>query len=153
MNGINIDKSNERLFGRLLEIKNPISREITGTPKKEYWVQMQIQMECCDLDHCDFLETSFVEYLTYEDYCQDINIMKGVILQFRSIGDDTIVYEYKPLDIDNIEEWKKNIIRKYCMELKFIKEIYWKLNKYSCVYIRRNKKWFQDNIETVKETV
>ena len=52
--GINIDKTNKR-YGRLLEIKNPKSREITGIPKKEYWVQMQIQIEVWDLNECDFL--------------------------------------------------------------------------------------------------
>ena len=29
----------------MLEIKNPVSREITGIPKEEYWIQMQLQME------------------------------------------------------------------------------------------------------------
>ena len=35
-------------------------RIITGIPKKEYWTQMQLQMEVCDLDKCDFLETKFI---------------------------------------------------------------------------------------------
>ena len=51
--GINVDHNSER-FGRMLEIKNVVSREITGIPKKEYWVQMQLQMEVCNLDDCDF---------------------------------------------------------------------------------------------------
>jgi putative phage-type endonuclease len=59
--GINVDE-NSPLFGRMLEIKNVVSRVINGIPKKEYWIQMQLQMEVCDLDYCDFLETKFVEY-------------------------------------------------------------------------------------------
>lgn len=59
--GINVDVNSER-YGRMLEIKNIVNREINGIPKKEYWVQMQMQMEVCDLDECDFLETKFVEY-------------------------------------------------------------------------------------------
>jgi len=59
--GINIDPKSDR-YGRMLEIKNIVNREITGIPKKEYWIQMQIQMEVWDLDECDFLETKFVEY-------------------------------------------------------------------------------------------
>jgi len=47
--GINIDPSNDR-YGRMVEIKNIVNREITGVPKEEYWVQTQIQMETCDLD-------------------------------------------------------------------------------------------------------
>ena len=47
----------------MLEIKNIVNREITGIPKKEYWVQMQMQMEVCAIyEECDFLETRFKEY-------------------------------------------------------------------------------------------
>ena len=51
--GINTKRDNER-YGRMLEIKNPVSRKLSGVPKKDYWVQMQIQMEVWDLDECDF---------------------------------------------------------------------------------------------------
>ena len=47
--------------GRLLEIKNPITRIIDGIPSETYWIQQQIQMEVCDMDGCDFLETQFKE--------------------------------------------------------------------------------------------
>ena len=49
----------------MLEVKNIYNREIRGIPKEEYWIQMQIQMETCDLDICDFLETRFLEYFNY----------------------------------------------------------------------------------------
>jgi hypothetical protein len=44
---------------RLLEIKNPISRQIDGIPSEAYWIQQQIQMEVCDMEGCDFFETTF----------------------------------------------------------------------------------------------
>jgi len=44
---------------RILEIKNPISREIDGIPSEAYWIQQQIQMEVCDMEGCDFFETTF----------------------------------------------------------------------------------------------
>ena len=47
----------------MLEIKNIVNREINGIPKKEYWIQMQLQMEVCDLGECDFLETRFKEII------------------------------------------------------------------------------------------
>ena len=34
---------------------------------------MQLQMEVCDLDECDFLETKFTEYTDYTAYKNDIN--------------------------------------------------------------------------------
>lgn len=48
--------------GRMIEIKNIFNRKITGIPKDAYWVQMQWQMETCDLDECDFVETRFNEF-------------------------------------------------------------------------------------------
>ena len=58
-------------YGRMLEIKNPFSRKITGIPKFEYWIQMQIQMETCDFNECDFLETKFVEYNSEQEFIED----------------------------------------------------------------------------------
>ena len=68
--GINVDKSSP-LFGRMLEIKNIVNREINGNPKKEYWIQMQLQMSVCKLNECDFLETKFFEYDSYNDFIKD----------------------------------------------------------------------------------
>lgn len=68
--GIIVNKNCDR-YGRMLEIKNVVSRDINGIPKKEYWVQMQLQMEVCDLDECDFLETKFTEYTDYTAYKKD----------------------------------------------------------------------------------
>jgi putative phage-type endonuclease len=59
------------LYGRMLEIKNVVSRIITGEPKKEYFAQMQLQMEVCNLNTCDFLETKFVEYENYSAFVND----------------------------------------------------------------------------------
>lgn len=78
-----VTKSGCPRFGRMLEIKNIVNREITGIPLKDYWVQMQVQMECCDLDECDFLETRFKEYDTEADFWGDeARAHKGVILYF-----------------------------------------------------------------------
>ena len=68
--GINTDPSATR-FGRMLEIKNVFSRELTGIPKLDYWIQTQLQMEVCDLNECDFLETNFMEYENREQFMMD----------------------------------------------------------------------------------
>ena len=61
--GINIKELKNPRYGAF-EVKNPTNRELTGIPKKEYWIQMQLQMEVWDFDECDFLETVFKEYDT-----------------------------------------------------------------------------------------
>ena len=71
-------------YGRMIEIKNIVNRDITGIPKEEYWIQMQIQMETCDLNECDFVETRFKEYENEEDFFtnKDLHVRSGVILYF-----------------------------------------------------------------------
>jgi hypothetical protein len=99
---------NSNIYGRMLEIKNVVSREINGIPKMEYWVQMQIQMEVCDLNECDFLETKFLEYFGVEDYKEDYdaNVYSNThcvfIMQF-SINNEDVHYEYPPFNLHDVE--------------------------------------------------
>jgi hypothetical protein len=76
--GINVDSNNER-YGRMVEIKNIYNREIDGIPTDNYWIQMQFQMEVCDLDECDFSETRMKEYSEEEFYADTTSKYKGVI--------------------------------------------------------------------------
>jgi putative phage-type endonuclease len=144
--GINDDPTSE-LYGRMLEIKNVVSRDITGIPKKEYWIQTQLQMEVCNLNECDFLETKFVEYGSEQDFYNDItDKMKGVIMYFNGAGGKPH-YVYKPINIvdpEQITEWEETTMDQ--TNMTWIKNYYWKLEIMSCVLIVRNKKWFEDNI-------
>jgi len=163
--GINVDKSSDR-FGRMLEIKNVVSREINGIPKKEYWIQMQLQMEVCDLDECDFLETKFIEYPDTQSFYNDTKMdengnkkltlslddkPKGIILSFHT-KEPTPLYIYKPIDIiteDDIKVWEESELDKYeaaPYNYTFMKFIYWKVEVFSCVLVVRNREWFKNNI-------
>lgn len=60
------------LLGRMLEIKNPYSRLISDDIKPEYMTQMQQQLEVCNLEYCDFLETSIKSrYTSLTDFLAD----------------------------------------------------------------------------------
>jgi len=166
--GIIIESDTGR-YGRMLEIKNIVNREINGIPKKEYWVQMQLQMEVCDLDECDFLETKFTEYSDYNSYKNDSSksnfngiefnsyitsvdgSYKGIIIYFHT-KEGKPHYEYMPLNIwtpDDVSKWEETTIHKFETEpynYIFMKFIYWKLEKLSCVLVLRNKDWFKNNI-------
>jgi putative phage-type endonuclease len=148
--GINIKKDNPR-YGRLLEIKNPTTREISGIPKKDYWIQMQIQMEVWDLDECDFLETKFKEYENEEEFHNNEisfnkskdNKLKGVMIMFND-GIEPI-YKYCPLEYnrEQYDEWYDKNIEKY-PQYTWIKNIYWYLDNISCILVPRNKNWFDN---------
>ena len=49
------------LRGRLVEIKSPKTRQPGEFVPDEYYVQLQIQMEVCDLDAADFVEAQFAQ--------------------------------------------------------------------------------------------
>ena len=145
----------------MLEIKNIVNREITGIPKKEYWIQTQLQMETCDLDECDFLETRFVEYKSSEEFNADGDFLttdngnyKGIIMYF-STNEGRPIYVYKPLLMTEEyfnDVWEQKIIEEnQIIGYTWIKNLFWKLEEVSCVLVLRNKKWFQDNVHTLKE--
>jgi len=151
--GINVDTNSAR-YGRMLEIKNIYNRDITGVPKEEYWVQTQVQMEVCDLDYCDFMETRIKEYANETAFYGDPNRdYKGVLLHFietntRSSTVNQPRYVYMPFDIEMnaaaIQQWIQ-ATREECKPrgLVLFHTIYWYLDEYSCVLIPRNRPWFE----------
>ena len=153
--GINTDINNDR-YGRMLEIKNIVNRDITGIPKMEYWIQMQFQMEVCQLNECDFLETRFIEYDDEESFINDgsfnlssNNEIKGVIIYF--IKDEKPFYEYCPFMCNKEEfiKWEENIMSKNS-NITWMKNIYWKLSEISCILVLRNKNWLNKVLSDVK---
>jgi hypothetical protein len=161
--GININPSSP-LYGRMLEIKNIVNREIDGVPLEEYWIQMQLQMQVCKCDECDFLETRFKEYADEEEFLKDAasdfdnefhltnaRTLKGVFSYFIKDG-GTPVYYYAPLYFTRKEydTWCEEIIDKHT-DLVWIKNIYWYLDQYSCVLVLRNDIWFQNAIPQIEK--
>jgi putative phage-type endonuclease len=167
--GIITDINSQR-YGRMLEIKNIVNREIDGIPKKEYWIQMQLQMKVCELEECDFLETKFVEYMDRHAFEDDTNNdvyedekglefknvciskdskTKGIILYFHT-KEGKPHYVYKPLDIihpHDIIEWEDKMLDLYQSakyNYLYIKYLYWKLDHVSCVLVCRNRQWFEN---------
>ena len=158
--GIVINPESDR-YGRMLEIKNIVNREITGIPLESYWVQMQVQMETCELDDCDFLETRFTEYDSADSFYGDIESTKekGIILYFSKplteYGRTAPVYKYMPLSIslqkEQIDDWIREQVEIYRSELILFQVLYWKLDELSCVYVKRNRLWFQSAVPKIDQ--
>ena len=121
----------------------------------EYWIQMQLQMETCDLNECDFLETRFIEYESSADFINDVDFSsnqtigvnnnkftyRGCILHFE--GKNGPIYEYHKfgLTLDEIKTWENTIMNNY-PECCWVQTIYWKLTEISCILVLRNHTWF-----------
>jgi len=174
--GINVDQASPR-YGRMLEIKNIVNREINGIPKKEYWVQMQLQMEVCGLDECDFFESRFVEYESYNLFKEDRDKnrdkndgiggdakYRGLIIYFTKkpcinesgefvVADQTPIYEYCPptFSFQEMEEWEETICGQREKDgFAWVRNIYWKLEEFSCVLVCRNRIWFRQCVGDIE---
>jgi hypothetical protein len=81
--------------------------------------------------------------------------IKGIIIYFAK-PDSSPYYVYKPLNItkeSEIEEWEEEMLRLYHCEpynYTFVKYIYWKLEVMSCVMVKRDKYWFENNIKVIE---
>lgn len=155
--GINIDPVSER-YGRMIEVKNIVNRDITGIPKQEYWIQMQIQMEVCNLDECDFIETRFTEYDDDMAFNNDGTFtttadgnQKGIMMLFLTSSGQP-EYEYAPIGINqhSFNEWNDLMMDK-CKDRTWLKNIYWQLKELSVVLVNRNKLWFNSAKQVLEE--
>jgi len=153
--GIVVGKNN---FGRMIEIKNVVTRVIDGIPKKDYYIQVLLQLEVCDLVDADFVESKFVEYADYNEFMQDSNEtlftskedkMKGCIMEF--VKDGEYIYIYMPFTITTETELNQWLDDNMTQNANWIKTLYWKLDVYSCVLIKRNPAWFAYAVPHLQE--
>ena len=149
--GINDDESSP-LYGRMVEVKNIVNRNITGIPKEEYWIQMQMQMEVCDIDCCDFLESRYVEHEPEEfarAYSQTpSNLAFGSIAVFFRMGE--LMYVYSPLGMAVDEQMRWCEEQCVSQELQWYKNIHYELTEVSCVTVTRNHQWFEASLTKLR---
>ena len=158
-------------MGEMLEIKMPYSRIPHEIPKKDYYFQMQLQMEVCNLDVCNFLECVVKHYNTKEEYEKDIfengktkkerlthssnGMEKGVMMEGISPSTNTFFYRYSSLGImpNKIGAWlakseesiKKEAIKNGFKDVQ-IRPVYWYAKKYSCIRVYKDSNWITNHI-------
>jgi len=135
--GLILTDDNRR--GRLLELKCPISRvfdEGTEIPK-EYYHQMQMQLECTGLEECVYLETKF-KVITYSEWLDSPN-KKGCY----ATRNNSIVY----CNDLNTEEWSSKLDNRLSWNV-----VYWILEKTRSALITKDPEWLTTHIQEFKET-
>ena len=203
---LNDNTCKTKFVGRMLEIKCPMMRdilmdeeavEVYGTHgekitdlKKDvkkgvcpayYWVQVQLQLQCCQLDECDFWQCKLEEYEDRESYLKDTDsskdwlnkdsLEKGVLIQLMPISQihnktmsyDKLVWNYAEfiypplIAMSNLEtdKWLLETIHNLKTTHKdyVIEKIsYWKLIEYRNYTVKKDEEWFQRNLPTFEET-
>jgi putative phage-type endonuclease len=141
---------------RMLEIKCPPKRNFTKDVPKHYWMQMQGQLEVCDLEECDFFQVKLEEYSNVNEYEIDIlqdngivhgkttdGLPKGLLIAYHVQGTDDILYKYSPFlaSLDTILNWKNQTLKEIkdhvIYEMKW-----WKITRYECTLVRRDPEWW-----------
>ena len=158
--GICSNDSSDEFIGRMLEIKCPPKRKFTKTVPKHYWYQMQGQLECCNLEECDFLQVKFQEYDNYEDYVKDGNnfgytekgFPKGCTLTYRKKNELKCSYFYPELGLTNeeYENWIVENRRKIENEgHEFVEAKWWYIERYECTLVKRDREWWCTAMEKI----
>lgn len=143
--------------GVMLEIKCPYSRKIDGVVPLHYYTQLMHQLEVCDLEQCDFLECQINELENEETFTntviQDFQD-KGILLnKINEFDNSETKYIYPPDNLSTAEEfikWSNFTISQSDTE---IIPIYYFINKWGVINIKRQRNWFQTALPYYKNTI
>ncbi len=148
--------NNKNLVGRMLEIKCPKSRKLDGTIPGYYYLQVQGQLEVCDLEYCDFLQTVIVE-IPKDEFMADVGedenhnflankMEKGVLISYYDFSKRNEGYKYASyndcLKEKSIKKWIDRVqseILDENPENEILGTLYWKLKEYSCTLVKRDR--------------
>ncbi|HEY9703563.1 MAG TPA: lambda exonuclease family protein [Allocoleopsis sp.] len=148
--------------GVMVEIKCPFRRKITGIPPFYYWIQVQIQLEVCDLEYCDFAEYEFMEFDSEEEFFDNTKkgLYSGVFIKIESsnsIDDPSellYVYpdsEFRDYTTKQMIEWKNRFIEEKTNDSTCLSPVYWKVIDMSVVRIKRDREWFNNIFKDLEE--
>ena len=150
--------------GRMLEIKCPPRREFTHEVPKHYWMQMQGQLEVCDLDECDFLQVKIEEYSDVNEYENDCLVIqglqagktkddlpKGLVIAYTKKNSLDIEYKFSPwlASLDTILNWQQNTLDELKLNYSIYEIKWWKITRYECTLVRRDKVWWLSVIPNI----
>ena len=134
--------TDEAKIGRLLEIKCPIKRELTGKIPFEYWCQMQLQMEVTGIDECEYLEVKLVSAM--RDKPDYVAAEKGLGLEYKGVV--WLFQDATTLDLSYVytEAERVAAAEKGRVELETIP---WHLDSFFSSVVVRDRAWFASTAE------
>jgi hypothetical protein len=130
---------NERT-GRLIEIKCPVTREIDGNVPKDYYSQMQMQLQVTGLKVCDYVEAVFASKYNNNVIKEGPAMYSGYIalVRYKEMrGDNEFYYAYSPVNVD--ETWQPEVGEgEHIMEM-----IPWRLMQWCEQKVARSEEWWE----------
>jgi hypothetical protein len=125
--------------GRLIEIKCPVTREIDGTVPKDYYAQMQMQLQVTQLKFCDYVEAQFSSKYNNTPERIGPGLYNGYIALIRYAemqGNNEFYYVYSPVNVES--EWEPKIKE----DEELIEIIPWRLIQWHEQIVTRSEEWW-----------
>jgi putative phage-type endonuclease len=178
---------NLKNYGRMVEIKCPYVRKVKMSGPIDdnicphyYWIQIQLQLECCDLEYCDFWQCEIKEYTSIEEWMKPVELNHrmeqnqlspienewtyGFVLQYKMDNyvkrndTDKEVFCSKYIYAENhLGDYQTKILLANKMVKEntipgytFDKILYWRIVNSHCCEIKRDRKWFSDKFPIFK---
>jgi hypothetical protein len=146
------------LAGRLVEIKAPYSRDPDESEfiYKDYYPQMQIQMEVCDLEAVDFTEAIFGQCYTSikDEHAEEIASArwKGYIRVIGKWGDySTWKYQYTP-PVEDLEDASLPPMEPSSnTDVSILETSVWWLKNWYPRTVLRNRTWWKNKAKPSAE--
>jgi putative phage-type endonuclease len=142
--------------GIMLEIKCPYKRKIEfgAEVPKQYYYQIQGQLEVCGLNECDYFECQFHLFTTIDEFYNSFSDdrIKGIIIELPSVSGGSY-YEYSPIimgkkgdvSIDDFKNWVDNNTNEEFIDIKI-----WYLHTYNLKRVSLDKQFVDDNLKELK---
>ena len=112
-----------------------------------YWIQVQIQLEVCDLDECCFQQCILKEYETKEEFFDDKSVKyKGIVVDRYNPELKKKDYFYPDkiiMDYDEMYNWAQTI---ECGNIT-----YWKLEDMMYTDVPRDLTWFSETLPKIED--
>lgn len=133
------ENTEDQRYGKLVEFKCPISRDFKeDDPIPEtYYHQMQLQMECTEIDECDYVEMQFKE-LFYSEWLDNTSEYKS----FFAVSDNDVIYkDFR--DTRDARVWREEVLKDKPEEYRIL---YWVLNKHRTILVKKQVDWLSTNL-------
>jgi len=131
--------------GKMIEIKSLYSRKIIeGYIPLKYYIQVQIQLEVCDLEECDYIEAKYDEYtdfMSLRNNSTDGDFI-GVVADYESEdrNNTTVTYPYEYTVFETVPH-PKDLLPFYKPKALIN---YFKMTQYQVINITRDRQFFKN---------
>lgn len=147
--------------GVMLEIKCPWRRKIQpGDVPTQYMYQMQVQLDVCGLDHCDYLEVALKEYDGEAEFVADgaspilydaRGMEKGVMVEHKT-DEGGVAHMYMDREVATVDDalaWRDRVMNE--LEGKDPVAVYWHVDVFNVQRVVRDPALLAEIYEGVRD--